>query len=66
MRVTMLSFRIEGTAADLQRWSDDLGVDRSELLREAVRRHLAALAAEHDADAWADLPLTAGKASLAD
>jgi len=67
MRMTMLSFRIEGdTAAGLQRWSDLLGVDRSELLREAVRRHLALLAAEHDTAAWADLPLTAEEASLGD
>ena len=67
MRMTMLSFRIEGeAAADLQQWSDRLGVDRSELLREAVRRHLDTLAAERDAGIWADRPLTAAEASLAE
>jgi antitoxin component of RelBE/YafQ-DinJ toxin-antitoxin module len=37
----MLSFRVdESDAAQAQEWADRLGVDRSELLREALHRHL--------------------------
>lgn len=64
--MTMLSFRIDDDdAAAVQRWADELGVDRSALLREAVRRHLDQLAAEHDADRWEALPLTEGESALA-
>ena len=39
--MTMLSFRVENKdAAEIQRWAETLGVDRSELLRDALRRHL--------------------------
>jgi predicted transcriptional regulator len=42
----MLSFRVDdGDAAAIQRWADELGVDRSALLRDAVRKHLNRLAA---------------------
>ncbi len=65
-RMTMLSFRIDDDdAAAIQRWADELGVDRSALLRNAVRRHLNQLAAEHDADRWEALPLTEGESALA-
>jgi len=65
-RMTMLSFRIDDDdAAAVQRWADELGVDRSALLRDAVRRHLNQLAAEHDADRWEALPLTEGESALA-
>lgn len=65
--MTMLSFRMrEQDAADVQAWSEHLGVDRSELLREAVRRHLILLAAESDIDAWTQIPLTADERSLSD
>lgn len=61
----MLSFRVEETDARLaQRWAERLGMDRSELLREALRRHLAALAGEIDADRWEEVPLDAGERSL--
>lgn len=64
--MTMLSFRVEDEdAAAIQRWVDELGIDRSALLREAVRLHLNRLAAEQDADRWEDLPLTDGESSLA-
>ena len=37
--MTMLSFRVdEGEANQAQAWADRLGVDRSELLREALLR----------------------------
>ena len=65
-RMTMLSFRIDDDdAAAVQRWADELGVDRSALLRDAVRRHLNRLASEHDADRWEALPLAEGESALA-
>ncbi|HEY4411189.1 MAG TPA: ribbon-helix-helix domain-containing protein [Acidimicrobiia bacterium] len=57
--MTMLSFRVDaGVAAMVQAWADRLGVDRSELLRDALRRQLNRLAGEHDADRWASAPLS--------
>jgi len=48
--MTMLRFRVAAEeAAAAQRWADLLGIDRSDLLRSALRRHLARLAAEQDA-----------------
>jgi Arc/MetJ-type ribon-helix-helix transcriptional regulator len=65
--MTMLSFRVdERDAAEVQRWAAALGVDRSELLREALRRHLDLLAAEGDEDRWASAPLDTGERALAD
>ena len=65
--MTMLSFRVDAQeAADAQRWADALGIDRSELLREALRRHLDRLASEGDADRWAATPLDEGERALAD
>ncbi len=65
-RMTMLSFRVDDDdATAIQRWADDLGVDRSALLREAVRLHLNRLASEHDAVRWEELPLTEGESTLA-
>ena len=65
--MTMLSFRIDDEVArDVQAWADRLGVDRSELLREALRRHLLRLASENDARTWAKQPLDEGERSLAD
>ncbi len=63
---TMLSFRVEDDdAAAVQHWSAQLGVDRSALLREALRLHLNRLAAEHDAVAWEQLPLNDGESAIA-
>jgi predicted transcriptional regulator len=65
--MTMLSFRVrDEQAAEVQRWADALGVDRSEILRDALHRHLAALNCEHEADAWTRAPLTAAERSLAE
>ncbi len=56
--MTMLSFRVEDDdATRAQRWAERLGVDRSELLREALRRHLDRLASEHDVERWEAQPL---------
>jgi antitoxin MazE2 len=63
---TMLSFRAdEDDAAAAQRWAERLGVERSELLREALHRHLLRLASEDDATTWAVHPLDEGERSLA-
>jgi hypothetical protein len=63
----MVSFRLEDAEAkELQSWSEHLGVDRSELLREALRRHLQRLASEQDADTWPARPLDEGERSLAE
>ena len=63
--MTMLSFRVtDRDAASAQHWADELGVDRSELLRSALRRHLVRLASEHDADLWTAMPLDEGERAL--
>ena len=63
--MTMLSFRVDDTdAAQAQAWADRLGIDRSEVLREALRQHLLRLASEDDAVTWVRQPLDAGEQSL--
>jgi predicted transcriptional regulator len=61
----MFSFRVDAEAAAVaQQWAQCFGVDRSELLREALHRHLVRLRAEVDIEAWQVAPLTdAGSAS---
>lgn len=64
--MTMLSFRVaDAEAAEVQRWAEALGLDRSELLREALHRHLVRLRSEVDATTWERLPLTDAEMSLA-
>ncbi|MEY2441450.1 MAG: hypothetical protein QOJ46_876 [bacterium] len=63
--MTMLSFRVaESDAAEIQRWAKELGVDRSEILREALRRHLVQLRGEDDAAKWERAPETEAEGSL--
>ena len=65
--MTMLSFRVdEGEAAEARRRADELGVDRSEFLRRALHSYLVRLAAEHETEAWARMPLSEDEASLGD
>jgi len=65
--MTMLSFRVADTeAAEVQRWAQALGVDRSEILREALHRHLVGLRGEHDAEKWERAPATEAEGSLAE
>jgi hypothetical protein len=46
-RMTMFSFRVDDEEAiRTQQWAEALGVDRSELLRDALHRHLVRLAAD--------------------
>ena len=64
--MTMLSFRTDDEqAADATRWAEFLGIDRSELLRDALRRQLLRLAGENDAEAWVEAPLDDAELSLA-
>lgn len=57
--MTMLSFRVDDDeAATAQQWAQRLGVDRSELLRDALHRHLVRLRAEIDIETWRTNPLT--------
>jgi predicted transcriptional regulator len=63
--MTMLSFRVpDDEAAEVQRWADALGVDRSEILRDALHRHLVALTGERDIAVWEQVPLDEGERSL--
>ena len=65
--MTMLSFRVdEASAAQVTAWANRLEIDRSELLREALRLHLVRLASERDAETWEALPLDAGESALAE
>jgi hypothetical protein len=64
--MTMLSFRVADDEADeAQRWATALGVDRSELLRDALHHHLVRLRAEGDAEKWERSPATDAELSLA-
>lgn len=63
--MTMISFRVDDAEAiRTQQWADALGVDRSELLRDALHRHLVRLAAENDIQAWNDQPLDDSESAL--
>lgn len=65
--MTMLSFRVdEAEAAEAQRWAERLRVDRSQLLRDALHRHLVQLASEDDAERWEAAPLTEAETALAE
>ncbi|MBA3287493.1 MAG: ribbon-helix-helix protein, CopG family [Acidimicrobiia bacterium] len=63
--MTMLSFRVEpDEARRAQQWAARLGVDKSQLLRDALHDHLVRLASEHDADRWANAPLSDDESAL--
>lgn len=63
--MTMLSFRVaDDDAEEAGRWAVRLGVDRSELLREALHRHLVELRSAHDVEAWRASPLSPGERDL--
>lgn len=63
--MTMMSFRVDDDeAARAQRWADELGVDKSELLREALHRHLTRLDSEHDVVSWLDTPLNTSEQAI--
>lgn len=61
----MVSFRADDEdVAEADRWAERLGVERSELLREALAAHLARLAAEADATTYEAQPFTADELAL--
>ena len=61
----MVSFRADDDdIADADRWAERLGVERSELLREALAGHLARLEAETESVAYESQPLTADELAL--
>lgn len=63
--MTMISFRVDDAdAAEARRWAGRLGIDRSELLRTALRAHLVRLAAEEEIEAWQRAPLSEDEAAL--
>ncbi|MGH2773737.1 MAG: ribbon-helix-helix protein, CopG family [Actinomycetota bacterium] len=65
--MTMLTFRAdEVDARRLAQWADRLGLDRSKLLRDALRLHLVRLAAETDAQLWESIPLDSGEQNLSE
>ena len=65
--MTMLSFRVDDRDAyEVRRWAEELGIDRSELLREALRRHIDRLRSEGDAERWNAQPLDDGERTIAD
>jgi hypothetical protein len=64
--MTMLSFRVpDEEAVEAQRWAESLGVDRSELLRDALHGHLVRLRGEQDVAKWLDAPTTEAESALA-
>lgn len=65
--MTMFSFRLDSDEAhEASRWAERLGIDRSELLRDALHRYLVRLRAEDDVEAWLRRPLTDDEESLAE
>lgn len=63
----MLSFRLAAEeVAEVGRWAERLGIGRSELIRESLRRYLGWLASEGDAERWQAEPLSAEELSLAE
>ncbi|HEX6300425.1 MAG TPA: ribbon-helix-helix protein, CopG family [Acidimicrobiia bacterium] len=64
--MTMFSFRVdEAEAEEARRWAERLGVDRSQLLRDALHRYLVRLRSEDDVEAWLRKPMTPEEESLA-
>jgi len=65
--MTTLCFRVdEAVAATVDEWAGRLQVGRLELLREALQRHLAALAADQDVHAYTEQPITKDETSFAE
>ncbi len=65
--MTMFSFRVEAEEAEETfRWAERLGVDRSELLRDALHRYLVRLRSENDVEAWIRRPLTSDESAFAE
>ena len=62
----MLSFRLAAEeVAEVGRWAERLGVGRSELIRESLRRYLRWLASAGDPERWGAEPLSEEESALA-
>ena len=65
--MTMLSFRVpDDDAAEVQQWAEALGIDRSEILRDALHRHWVVLKGESDAEKWEERPTTSTEHGLSE
>lgn len=63
--MTTLIFHVSDSEAEsVAIWADKLGIDKSDLLRTALHRHLVKLASEEDARIWLEMPLTDGEFAL--
>jgi len=63
----MVSFRAdEAEVAAADRWAERLGLERSELLRDALAAHLARLAAEAEVKSYVEQPFDDDEVSLDD
>lgn len=63
----MLSFRVTNSEAqNVQIWAEKLGIDKSELLREALHQHIIRLVSEIDADLWVQMPHSIEEMALAE
>ena len=60
-----LSFHVSDSEAEsVAIWADKLGIEKSDLLRTALHRHLVKLASEEDSRIWLEMPLTDGEFAL--
>jgi hypothetical protein len=65
--MTMVSFRVNpAEALEAAHWAERLGIDRSELLRQALHSHLVQLKSEMDAATWERIPPTESELALAE
>jgi hypothetical protein len=63
--MTTLSFHVSDSEAEsVAIWADKLGIEKSDLLRAALHRHLVKLASEEDSRIWLEMPLTDGEFAL--
>jgi len=63
----MLSFRVDDEeAAEMRWWADHLGIDRSELLRDALHRRLVELKSVSDARRYGESPVTDDERALSE
>ena len=63
--MTTLSFHVSDSEAEsVAIWADKLGIEKSDLLRAALHRHLIKLASEEDSRIWLEIPLTDGEFAL--
>ena len=63
--MTTLSFHVSDSEAEsVAIWADKLEIDKSDLLRTALHRHLVKLASEEDSQIWLEMPLTEDEAAL--